>query len=339
MMRRIWLAILAMTIGIVLAAAAAQAHEVRPAYLQIDQKGPHSYSVLWKLPTLGEAAIHLVPHLSNGWLEKQPDDQFATTGFLIKSWNITTKANDPLVGQTVWMEGLEETITDVFVRIHLLDGRKFETVIQAQRPSVPITLTSENGLPVLTYVGLGIEHILTGMDHLLFVMGLLLLVSDRWMLVKTISAFTVAHSITLGVATLWGVAISVPLLNTLIALSIVFLGPEILRAARGGTSLTIRHPWVVAFAFGLLHGFGFASGLLSLGLPHAEIPLALLMFNVGVEIGQLLFITLILALERSFRLMEIRWPWPVALLPTYAVGALGASWTIRCLLILFGGAA
>jgi len=175
-----------------------------------------------------------------------------------------------------------------------------------------------------------------GVDHLLFVLGLLLIVSDRWMLVKTISAFTVAHSITLAIATLGYASAPIPPLNAAIALSILFLGPEIVKVWRGQTSFTIRHPWVVAFAFGLLHGFGFASGLTTMGLPQAEIPLALLLFNVGVEIGQLFFVTLILLLERSFSALEIRWPRLAEALPGYTVGALGAYWTIQRTLILLG---
>ena len=143
----------------------------------------------------------------------------------------------------------------------------------------------------LSYVQLGFRHILFGVDHLLFVLGLLLIVADRWMLVKTITSFTVAHSITLAIATLGYASAPMPPLNAAIALSILFLGPEIVRVWRGETSFTIRHPWVVAFAFGLLHGFGFASGLSAMGLPKAEIPLALLLFNVGVEIGQVAFVS------------------------------------------------
>jgi hypothetical protein len=171
------------------------------------------------------------------------------------------------------------------------------------------------------------------------VLGLLLIVSDRWMLVKTVTAFTIAHSITLAVAT-FGVAQvpSLPL-NAAIALSILFLGPEIVRTWRGQTSFTIRHPWVVAFAFGLLHGFGFASGLAALGLPQGEIPLALLLFNVGVEIGQLAFVIQVLLLERSFRILEIHWPTIVERLPGYAVGTLGAFWTIQRVAILLRGLA
>jgi hypothetical protein len=156
------------------------------------------------------------------------------------------------------------------------------------------------------------------------------------MLLKTITAFTLAHSITLAIATLgYANAPTVPL-NAAIALSILFLGPEIVRSWRGETSFTVRHPWVVSFAFGLLHGFGFASALTSAGLPRAELPLALLSFNVGVEVGQLTFVILILLLERAFRVLEIRWPRVLEALPGYTVGSLGAFWTIQRVAILFG---
>jgi hypothetical protein len=159
------------------------------------------------------------------------------------------------------------------------------------------------------------------------------------MLVKTVTAFTVAHSVTLAVATFGIAEVPAAPLNAAIALSILFLGPEIVRRWRGETSFTIRHPWVVAFAFGLLHGFGFASGLAQLGLPQAEIPLALLLFNVGVELGQLAFVLLILLLERAFRLLEIHWPRLIKRLPGYVVGTLGAFWTIQRVAILFRGVA
>ena len=188
------------------------------------------------------------------------------------------------------------------------------------------------------YFKLGIEHILFGVDHLLFILGLLLIVKDRWMLVKTVSSFTVAHSITLAIATLGYARAPEPPLTAAIALSILFLGPEIVRSQRGETSLTIRHPWVVAFAFGLLHGFGFASGLTTMGLPRAEIPLALLLFNLGVEAGQILFVIVVLLLERSFRVLEVRLPRVIEALPAYAVGSLGAYWTIQRVVIMLGGA-
>jgi hypothetical protein len=157
------------------------------------------------------------------------------------------------------------------------------------------------------------------------------------MLVKTITAFTVAHSITLAVATLGYASVPAPPLNAAIALSILFLGPEIVRARRGETSFTIQHPWVVAFAFGLLHGFGFASGLTAIGLPQGDIPLALLMFNVGVEVGQLAFVAVVLLLARAFKALEVRWPHSAALVPAYVVGSLGAFWTIQRLVSMMEG--
>jgi hydrogenase/urease accessory protein HupE len=190
---------------------------------------------------------------------------------------------------------------------------------------------------VFGYLQLGFEHILTGIDHLMFVLGLLLIVQDRWMLIKTVTAFTVAHSITLAIAMLGGANMPVPIVNAEIALSILFLGPEIVRVWRGQTSFTIRHPWIVAFAFGLLHGFGFASGLSSLGLPKGDLVLALLLFNMGVETGQLLFVMLILWLERAFHILKIRWPRLLEMIPAYAVGSFGALWTIQQVYILFGG--
>jgi len=218
----------------------------------------------------------------------------------------------------------------------MLDGTHTTTMVKPSQPWVDIT-ASQGPLAVAgTYLRQGIEHILQGVDHLLFILGLLLIVSDRWMLIKTITAFTVAHSITLAIATLGYASAPVLPLNAAIALSILFLGPEIVRRWRGETSFTIRHPWVVAFAFGLLHGFGFASGLAVMGLPKADIPIALLLFNVGVEIGLLFFVILILLLERSFKILEIRWPRPVQALPAYAVGSLGAFWTIQRTLVLLG---
>jgi len=170
------------------------------------------------------------------------------------------------------------------------------------------------------------------------VLGLVLIVKEGWMLVKTVTAFTVAHSITLAVATLgYAEAPALPL-NAAIALSVLFLGPEIVRSWRGETSLTIRHPWAVAFAFGLLHGFGFASALAGVGLPRGDLPLALLSFNVGVEAGQLGVVALVLAMGRAFRVLEIRWPSWVQALPGYTVGSLGAFWTLQRLVLLLGAA-
>jgi len=317
-------------------AAPAAAHEVRPAFLQIDQSGPSTYSVIWKQPTMGDVAIHLAPHISNGWLEQPPADQYAASGFLIKTWKINAAAGAPLDGQTVRIEGLEDTITDVFVRVRLRNNQNLDALVRPEAPSLKIGFVNGSAMSMAAFVLLGVEHIMTGPDHLLFVLGLLLLVRDRWMLLKTVSAFTLAHSLTLAAASFGLISLPLSLLNALIALSILFLAPEIFRAQRAGTSLTIRHPWIVAFAFGLLHGMGFASGLTSLGLSGNALLAPLVLFNVGVEIGQLAFIALVLAMRRSFSLMMIRWPRPVALAPTYAIGILGAMWTCQYSALLLG---
>ena len=332
-MRR-WLLALAMLCGLAIAGAAA-AHEVRPAYLEIDQTGPGAYQAIWKQPTMGDVAIHLVPHLSNGWLEAAPADQYAADGFLIRRWVIRSgKAS--LDGQTVSIEGLQDTITDVFVRVRLQNQTGLDTIVRPEAPQARLALSKGAPTTVPAFLLLGIEHILTGPDHLLFVLGLLLIVRDRWALVKTVSAFTLAHSLTLAAATLGHIQLSTPVLNALIALSILFVAPEAIRAQRGEESLTTRYPWVVAFAFGLLHGMGFANGLSTLGLDKGALLAALVLFNIGVEIGQLAFIAVVLALRRAFRLMAIQWARPVALIPSYAIGALGAMWTIQYAAVVFG---
>jgi hydrogenase/urease accessory protein HupE len=225
----------------------------------------------------------------------------------------------------------------VLVRVSLLNGAHWTVLVRPAQPWVAFT-GAKSALEVArTYLVYGVEHIVFGIDHLLFVFGLLLIVQDRWMLLKTVTSFTLAHSLTLAIATLGYASAPMLPLNAAIALSILFLGPEIVRAWRGETSLTIRHPWLVAFVFGLLHGFGFASALTGTGLPRRDLPLALCTFNVGVELGQVAFVVLMVRLERSFRQLEIRWPRWVAMVPGYVVGALGAFWTIQRTAMLFGG--
>jgi HupE / UreJ protein len=323
--------------GMLLAMApAALAHEVRPGFLELRETGPETYSLLWKKPTGGEVEIQIAPVVPEGCRLATPDRQQLSPGAVLVRGTLTCAGG--LAGRTIAIAGLEATITDVLVRVHHADGRLESHLLRPATPSVTLggitTLTDR----ALGYLQLGIQHILLGVDHLLFVLGLMLIVADRWALVKTITSFTLAHSITLAIATLGYARAPLLPLNAAIALSILFLGPEIVRSWRGETSFTIRHPWVVAFAFGLLHGFGFASGLSAMGLPQAEIPLALLLFNVGVEIGQVAFVLLVILLERSFRVLELRWPRLVERLPGYAVGTLGAYWTIQRTLVLLAGA-
>ena len=332
MMRR-----LALRLCLVVAFAgahAALAHETRPGFLELTETAPDTYAFLWKKPVGGEVEIAIAPIVPPECRFATPGQEQLLPGALIVRGTLSCAGG--LAGKTIAIAGLEATITDVLVRVNHADGRLESHLLRPTTPAVTfggVTTAAERSLG---YLQLGILHIVLGVDHLLFVLGLLLIVRDRWMLVKTITAFTVAHSITLALATLGYASAPLLPLNAAIALSILFLGPEIVRAWRGETSFTIRHPWVVAFAFGLLHGFGFASGLVALGLPKAEIPLALLLFNVGVELGQIAFVLLVVLLERAFRVLEVHWPTAVARLPGYVVGTLGAYWTIQRTLVLLG---
>jgi hydrogenase/urease accessory protein HupE len=283
----------------------------------------------------GEVEIYIAPLVPDHCELVTSGNQALTPGALVVRG--TLRCAGGISGRALEIDGLESTITDVIVRIHHADGRLENHLLKPMNPVVTLGVDTTWWQRSMTYVRLGIEHILLGVDHLLFVLGLLLIVANRWMLVKTITSFTLAHSITLAVATLGYASAPVPPLNATIALSILFLGPEIVRQRRGETSLTIRHPWMVAFVFGLLHGFGFASGLTTMGLPQAEIPVALLLFNVGVEAGQVGFVLLVLLLERALRVLEIRWPRVIEALPAYAVGSLGAYWTIQRTFALLGG--
>jgi hydrogenase/urease accessory protein HupE len=310
------------------------AHEVRPGLLELRETSPDTYSLLWKKPAGGETEIQIAPVIPDGCTMSTSDRQQPTPGAFVMRGLLRCEGG--IQGKKLSINGLESTVIDVIVRIELLDGRKWTAIVHPSQPSVQIAATQTKVAVSGNFVVEGIRHILFGADHMLFVLGLLLIVKNRWMLLKTITAFTIAHSITLAIATLGYANAPMVLLNAGIALSILFLGPEIVRSWRGETSFTIQHPWVVAFAFGLLHGFGFASALTNAGLPRTELPLALLSFNVGVEIGQVSFVALVLLLERSFRVLEIRWPRFAKPIPGYTVGSLGALWTIQRVVILLG---
>ncbi len=323
-------------VGTLALTTAAHAHEARPAYLELKETASGRFSVLWRTPVLAGMRLPLVLKMPDDAKNLQEPTVQELADSLVERRSIDAGPNG-LAGKRIEFVGLQFTITDVLVRVELVDGRTMQMIARPSQPWVEIAASQSWWQVMGTYIVEGIRHILFGADHLLFVLGLLLIVVDRWMLLKTVTAFTLAHSITLAVATLGYAEAPVLPLNAAIALSILFLGPEIVRSWRGETSFTIRHPWVVAFAFGLLHGFGFASALTSAGLPRSELPLALVSFNVGVEVGQLGFIGLVLALERSFQVLEVRWPRWVQALPGYTVGSLGAFWTIQRVALMFAG--
>lgn len=333
--------------GALLVAAApllVTAHELQPGFLEItEQAGPEGqahpadqpvdYAVLWKQPLSLGQPLRLTPVFpATCRALDEPSSERLT-----QSWVYRARIRCPvsLAGQVIAIDGLEALSTDVLVRVQHASGTAETHLLKPESPQV--TLAAAGGpRGIWTYFTLGVEHIALGVDHLLFVLGLLLIVRDRWMLFKTITSFTVAHSITLALATLVRIQVPAGALNACIALSILFLAPEVVRIWRGQTSLTIRQPWLVAFLFGLLHGFGFASGLASLGIPQAEVPLALLLFNLGVEAGQLGFVALVFALRGASRALEVHWPRWAAAIPAYVLGSLGAYWTLQRTLMIFG---
>jgi hypothetical protein len=335
-MRRLILGLL-VWLGAVTAAAA---HEVRPALIQIVERGPHVYDVTWKQPAIGDMVIHLAPHLSGGALEAAPASERAEPGFVEKTWHVT--AGPPLEGQILSIEGLPETVTDVLLRVTTADGRQIDGVLKPSAASQILALAKPAGLAVPAYLRLGVEHILTGFDHLLFVLGLLLLVGPNWRLVKTITAFTLAHSLTLALAALGYISFPSAVIEALVALSIVFVATELAPGRRTDT-LTRRQPWLIAFAFGLLHGMAFAGALAEIGLPARAAPQALFLFNVGVEIGQLAFIGAVLALWRLVRRTPLRGllagPLAVRWAPAYTIGGLATFWLIERIGSAVGGPA
>jgi hydrogenase/urease accessory protein HupE len=305
----------------------ASAHDARPAYLQIEETTPGRYHVLWRTPVLSGMRLPVVLKLPDGVRNVTEPAVQELSDSLVERRLIEANAGT-LAGARMEFPGLQATITDVLVRVALLDGSRSTTLVRPSRPWLQIATASGSLAVAGAYLLHGAEHILLGFDHLLFVLALILIVRSTRVLVMTITAFTIAHSFTLALATLGVVHVPGPPVEAAIALSILLLASEILRTRRGDPSATARWPWVVAFAFGLLHGFGFAGALTAVGLPQGDIPLALFAFNVGVEVGQLAFIAAILALTALARWLELLADVRRRALPmtAYAVGTLAAFW-------------
>ena len=312
--------------------AGLSAHEVRPAYLELRQTALDTYDALWKVPGQGEnLRLGLYVEFPDGSTNvTAPRASMANNAFT-ERWTVQRAGG--LTGGTIHIAGLTATMTDVLVRLERLDGSAQVTRLTPSAPSFVVEAAPRAAQVAATYLKLGIEHILLGIDHLLFVLALLILVKGTRRLIATVTAFTVAHSLTLAGATLGLVQVPGPPVEAAIALSIVFVASEIMHSRQGQAGLAERFPWVVAFSFGLLHGFGFASALSEVGLPQSAIPVALLFFNVGVELGQLLFIAsvfVVIALARrimrSSGMSQPAWAWRI---PPYAIGSVAMFWVIQ----------
>ena len=305
------------------------AHEIRPAYLEITETADHHFDVLWKQPSVGTQLLRLVPQVSNGLLDGKPTEESSANSFLVRRWKNVPVTRASFDGATIRIDGLEYTITDALVSLSFANDQNIQEILRPRSPALVIHLTGTGKVPVPAYLKLGIEHILTGFDHLSFVLGLLLLVRSRLTLIKTITAFTVAHSLTLAAAALKWVHVNPSVIEALVAFSIVFVALELVRAYRGQFGLTAQYPWVIAFTFGLLHGFAFAGSLAQIGLPEHNIPLSLLLFNVGVEIGQLLFVGVVLMVIELLKRLPRRLPNWTTWIPPYAIGGLASFWVIE----------
>jgi hydrogenase/urease accessory protein HupE len=311
-------------------ASIAYGHEVRPAYLQIDEVGPGRYQLLWRTPVLSGMQLPVVLRLPadvrilNGPMPQELPDSTVER-------SVVDAGGDGLRGKRIEFPGLQATVTDVLVRVQMLDGTHSTTLVRPSRPWIEIAVRQGPLAVVGAYLEHGVQHILFGVDHLLFILALILIVRSKRTLLLTVTAFTAAHSITLSLATLGVVHVPGPPVEACIALSILLVASEILRLQQGQASLTASRPWAVAFAFGLLHGLGFASALIDIGLPQRDVPLALFAFNVGVEAGQLVFIAGVLGVMQLGRLLPIPATAGHRLrnATSYGIGTVAAFWFVE----------
>ena len=325
------LALMIFLVGALGFAASSFGHALQPGYLELRLIDKDLYAVVWKTPASGGRPMAISAQLPERCDPRTPGQPIWNGAAYVARW--TANCPGGLEGGLIHIDGLDQTSTDVLVRFDFADGVNQAHRLTASDPSFTVPSQPSRLEVARTYFLLGVEHILSGIDHLVFVLALLLLVKGVRRVVVTVTAFTLAHSLTLAGATLGFVHMPGPPIEAAIALSIVFVASEIIHSRQGKPGLTEQYPWVIAFTFGLLHGFGFAGALAEVGLPQKSIPIALLFFNVGVEIGQLLFIAsvfVIIALARQtarrINVPRPTWAWAV---PPYAIGSLAVFWVIQ----------
>ena len=319
--------ILAALLAVFWVCTAAKSHELRPAFLDMQETAPDVFAVVWKVPAAGDMRLPLDLQLPANCAERTPPAKEFDNNYLLTRW--TALCSGGLRGHDIAVAGLRTTLTDVLARIGYADGTSEVSRLTPEHPRFTVTGKMDGWATASTYFMLGVEHILTGIDHLLFVLALMLLIRNRWMLVKTITAFTIAHSITLGGAALGYFSLPQKPVEAAIALSIAFVASELIKMKPGERRLSEAYPWLVAFTFGLLHGFGFAGALTEIGLPQADVPLALLTFNLGVEAGQLLFVGFVLLVTAAVSLLVSRPLARARTLAAYLIGISAMYWLVE----------
>jgi hydrogenase/urease accessory protein HupE len=316
-------------LAVLFAALPARADELRPGYLELTQKDAQHWRMLWKAPVLGGLATRAQPQLPEFCAQSAPTARLEGAALVAES-RLTCSRD--LAGARIGLKGMEATFTDALVRVAPL-GRPVQAArLTPRQTSLVVAAVPDRWEVARSYFAIGVEHILLGWDHLLFVIALVLLLGRLGSVVKAATAFTVAHSLTLAGTTLGAFGLPQAPVEALIALSIVFLAVEIAKRDAAAPRLSERIPWIVAFLFGLIHGFGFAGALREIGLPETEVPMALLTFNLGVEAGQLAIVAVVLAailLTRRFTPQALR---PATLTATYAIGTISSFWFIERML-------
>ncbi len=318
-----------LTIVLVLISTQSLAHRFAPSLLKLVEINPGEFNVVWKTPAQATSSVALQPiwppacEVTNS-VAPQLEGTGKVSGFTL---DCSALGAASLVGQEIGVAALGANQASAMLMVELRDGRSYQQVVNAENSSYLIPEEPSAMTVVLEYSVLGAEHIWGGIDHLLFVFGLLLLVGWGRNLVWTITSFTVGHSITLSLVTLGFFDYPVALVEFAIALSIFLLALELARTDDGG--LFRRYPWWLAGGFGLLHGMGFAGALADVGLPQSELPLALLFFNIGIEVGQLVFVFTVMAFWWLVRKPLRKQEGALLPIPVYVLGALSAMWCIE----------
>jgi hydrogenase/urease accessory protein HupE len=306
--------------------ALAAAHEMRPALLQIIQTSSNDYEISWKVPRKENMIISINPIFPEWFVLNQSIPGVEAGDGAIFTFH--AKSSRDIHGMPIRIEGIERSNVDVILNVHLLNGERYSLMIQSSHPTGIIPDSETFGATALAYGKLGVEHILGGPDHLLFVLTLLLIVSGARKIFFTITAFTLAHSLTLSLAALGSLSLPGPPVEATIALSIMFLAWELVKMNRGEVVISAQKPWLVSFTFGLLHGLGFAGALKDVGLPQTQVPAALALFNIGVEVGQLIFIMIMLFIGRLL-MKKFTASTFVKFFPAYVIGSVAAFWLVE----------
>ncbi|MAI50273.1 MAG: hypothetical protein CML78_00280 [Rhodobiaceae bacterium] len=309
----------------------AHAHEVRPGYIEITEVARDSFDIVWKQPVRSAGAnavagLGLRPVFPENCARLGDSRMRRLPGALVEKFSLTCDGG--LFGQSIGVEGLQRTITDVLVQLALIDGGRYSLRLTAD---APVQTFSGGGTFLMAYFGLGVEHLVFGLDHILFVLGLVLLVQGWRSLIYVITAFTLAHSLTLGLSMLGRISAPSAVVEAIIALSILFVAIELLQPPEKRSALAARYPQAMAFGFGLLHGFGFAGVLGEIGLPRDVELAALALFNIGLEVGQLLVVAAMVLFMRFVKpalLAHEKWAPALQQVPIIAIGGISVYWLL-----------